>query len=200
MLAGVRGIAFTRFTSADVVRHPLVQKHRRRLRAPRSAQARASARDAGASRARGAARAHACSPRRAAAALPRRATLRRWARAALERDLAVTLRFVGAREGRALNARYRGRDYATNVLTFVYDDVAPLGRRHRAVRAGVAREARAQGKTLRAHCAHLIVHGMLHLQGYDHERDADADAMEARETALLARLGYPRSRTPPPAA
>ena len=126
----------------------------------------------------------------AADVLPRRATLRRWALAAAERDLAVTLRFVGAREGRQLNARYRNRAYATNVLTFVYDDVVP--------RAGdivvcvpvVTREARAQGKTLRAHLAHLIVHGMLHLQGYDHERGADAARMEAREVALLARLGY----------
>jgi probable rRNA maturation factor len=126
----------------------------------------------------------------AADALPRRATLRRWALAAAERNLAVTLRFVGAREARRLNARYRNRDYATNVLTFVYDDVVP--------RAGdivvcvpvVTREARAQGKTLRAHLAHLIVHGMLHLQGYDHERGADAARMEAREAALLARLGY----------
>jgi probable rRNA maturation factor len=122
--------------------------------------------------------------------LPRRPTLRRWVRAAQERDLRVTLRFVGAREGRALNRDFRRRDYATNVLTFVYDDVIP--------RAGdvvlcvpvVTREARAQGKTLRAHCAHLIVHGMLHLQGYDHERGTDAARMEARETALLARLGY----------
>ncbi len=123
-------------------------------------------------------------------ALPRRATLRRWARAAAARDLAVTLRFVGAREGRRLNARYRARDYATNVLTFVYDDVVP--------RAGdivvcvpvVTREAKAQGKTLRAHLAHLIVHGMLHLQGYEHQRGADAARMEAREIALLAGLGY----------
>jgi probable rRNA maturation factor len=126
----------------------------------------------------------------AADPLPRRRTLRRWAAAAAERDLAVTLRFVGAREARALNARYRGRYYPTNVLTFVYDEVVP--------RAGdivvcvpvVTREARAQGKTLRAHIAHLIVHGMLHLQGYDHERGVDAARMEARETALLARLGY----------
>ena len=122
--------------------------------------------------------------------LPRRATLRRWIGAAATRPLAVTLRFVSAREGRRLNARYRARDYATNVLTFVYDDVVP--------RAGdivvcvpvVTREARAQGKTVRAHLAHLIVHGMLHLQGYDHERGDDAARMEARETALLGRLGY----------
>ena len=122
--------------------------------------------------------------------LPRRRTLRRWAGAAAEHRLAVTLRFVGAREGRALNARYRGRDYATNVLTFVYDDVVPRTGDIVVCVPVVTREARAQGKALRAHLAHLIVHGMLHLQGYDHERGADAARMEARETALLARLGY----------
>jgi len=122
--------------------------------------------------------------------LPRRRTLRRWAGAAAEHRLAVTLRFVGAREGRALNARYRGRDYATNVLTFVYDDVVPRTGDIVVCVPVVTREARAQGKALRAHLAHLIVHGMLHLQGYDHERGADAARMEARETELLARLGY----------
>jgi len=126
-----------------------------------------------------------------AEALPRRATLARWVRAALERELAVTLRFVGAREGRRLNARYRGRDHATNVLTFVYDDVSPPAGDVVLCVPVLKREARAQGKTVRAHCAHLIIHGMLHLQGYDHQRDADATRMEARETALLARLGYP---------
>jgi probable rRNA maturation factor len=127
----------------------------------------------------------------AADALPRRAALRRWALAAAERDLAVTLRFVGAREARRLNARYRNRDYATNVLTFVYDDVVPRTGDIVVCVPVVTREARAQGKTLRAHLAHLIVHGMLHLQGYDHERGAEAAKMEAREVALLARLGYP---------
>jgi probable rRNA maturation factor len=125
-----------------------------------------------------------------AAALPRPATLRRWVRAAMERDLTVTLRFVGAREARRLNARYRGRDRATNVLTFVYDDVVPPAGDLVFCVPVLKREARAQGKTLRAHCAHLIVHGMLHLQGYDHERAADATRMEARERALLAGLGY----------
>ena len=126
----------------------------------------------------------------AADALPRRATLRRWALAAVERDLVVTLRFAGAREARQLNARYRDRAYATNVLTFVYDDVVPRTGDIVLCVPVVTREARAQGKTLRAHLAHLIVHGMLHLQGYDHERGADAARMEAREIALLARLGY----------
>jgi probable rRNA maturation factor len=126
-----------------------------------------------------------------AAPLPRRATLRRWALAAAERDLAVTVRFVATREARGLNARFRGRDYATNVLTFVYDDVVPPAGDLVLCAPVLKREARAQGKTLKAHCAHLIVHGMLHLQGYDHERAADAARMEARETAILAGLGYP---------
>jgi probable rRNA maturation factor len=125
-----------------------------------------------------------------AAALPRRATVARWVRAAMERDLAVTVRFVGAREARRLNARFRGRDYATNVLTFVYDDVVPPAGDIVVCVPVARREARVHGKTLRAHCAHLIVHGMLHLQGYDHERSADAARMEAREAALLAALRY----------
>ena len=130
--------------------------------------------------------------------LPSRATLRRWAAAALERDARVTLRFVGAAEGRRLNRQFRGRDYATNVLTFVYDDV-PHDATRDAPLAGdivicvpvVRREAKAARRTLHAHLAHLVVHGVLHLQGYDHERDADANVMEARETELLRRLGHP---------
>jgi probable rRNA maturation factor len=98
-------------------------------------------------------------------ALPRRATLARWVRDALERDFAVTLRFVGAREARRLNAAYRRRDHATNVLTFVYDDVVPPAGDLVLCVPVLKREARAQGKTVRAHCAHLIIHGMLHLQG-----------------------------------
>ncbi|MBU6483833.1 MAG: rRNA maturation RNase YbeY [Betaproteobacteria bacterium] len=124
------------------------------------------------------------------AALPRRRTLRRWMQAALERPASVTLRFVGAREGRTLNRRYRGRDYATNVLTFVYDDVASLAGDIVLCAPVMRREARAQRRTLAAHCAHLVIHGMLHLQGYDHERDDDAARMEARERALLAQLGH----------
>ena len=126
--------------------------------------------------------------------LPARRSIERWVGAALERPAAITVRFVGRREGRALNRQYRGRDYATNVLTFVYQD-ANGGR---GALAGdlvlcapvVAEEARAQGKSPRAHYAHLVMHGVLHLQGWDHERPRDADAMERRETALLASLGY----------
>ena len=121
--------------------------------------------------------------------MPTRAQLRRWARAALEGDAAVTVRFVDAIEGRALNAEYRGRDYATNVLTFVYDDESPRAGDIVLCAPVVRKEADAQGKTLAAHYAHLVVHGMLHLQGYDHEQPEDAAVMEARETAILARLG-----------
>jgi len=121
--------------------------------------------------------------------LPGRSTLRRWVCAALERDAAVTLRFVDGREGRSLNRRFRKRDHATNVLTFVYDEVSLLGDIVLCASV-VSREARAQRKTLAAHYAHLVIHGMLHLQGYDHARDDDAARMEARESALLRDLGY----------
>ena len=124
-------------------------------------------------------------------ALPHRSTVRRWAAAALVRDVHATVRFVGRREGRALNARYRGRDRPTNVLTFVYDDDAPRAGDVVLCAPVVRKEADEQGKTLAAHYAHLVVHGMLHLQGYDHERTADAAAMEAREVGILALLGLP---------
>jgi len=122
--------------------------------------------------------------------VPANATLRRYARAACERDARVTLRIVDGREGRALNRRYRGRDRATNVLTFVYDDGASLAGDIVLCAPVVAKEARAQRKSLAAHYAHLVIHGMLHLQGYDHERDDDAARMEALEAALLRALGY----------
>jgi probable rRNA maturation factor len=122
--------------------------------------------------------------------LPAPASVARYARAALERDARVTVRFVGAREGRALNARYRGRDYATNVLTFVYDDAVPLAGDLVLCVPVLKREARASGRTLRAHCAHLLVHGMLHLQGHDHATPREAKRMETRETALLAGFGF----------
>jgi probable rRNA maturation factor len=124
----------------------------------------------------------------AADTLPKPATLRRWARATLERDAVVALRFVGIREGRTLNALYRGKDYATNVLTFVYDDMMPLEGDLVLCAPVLRHEARTQGKRLADHCAHLVVHGMLHLQGYDHDGDRDARAMEARERSLLARF------------
>ena len=123
--------------------------------------------------------------------LPARPQIRRWVRAALIADATVTVRFVDAIEGRAINAEFRGKDYATNVLTFVYDDEHPRAGDVVLCAPVVRREAAAQGKPLADHHAHLVVHGMLHLQGFDHERTADALVMEARETAILATLGLP---------
>jgi probable rRNA maturation factor len=126
-----------------------------------------------------------------AADLPTRGQIRRGVRAALLNDAQVTVRFVDAIEGRALNAEYRGKDYATNVLTFVYDDAEPRAGDIVLCAPVIRKEAVAQGKTLAAHYAHLVVHGMLHMQGHDHERATDAILMEARETAILARLRLP---------
>ena len=100
------------------------------------------------------------------------------------------MRIVGAAEGQALNRDYRHKDYATNVLTFPYD-TAPLSADLVVCAPVVAREAHDTHKSLQAHYAHLIVHGTLHAQGWDHETsEADAQAMEAHETAILARLGF----------
>ena len=111
--------------------------------------------------------------------------------AALEHDAEVTLRIVGRTEGRKLNLDYRGRDYATNVLTFIYPDQPMLSGDIVLCAPVVSQEARVQRRALTAHYAHLVVHGMLHLQGYDHEHDRQAKAMEQLETEILARLGYP---------
>ena len=131
----------------------------------------------------------------AARGLPARALLRRWVRAALlprTRRAVITLRFVGPAEGRELNWRYRSRRHATNVLSFVYDDERGTCGGDIVLCAQVLRrEAAAQGKPVTAHCAHLVVHGMLHLQGADHGNPDDAARMEARESAILARLGFP---------
>ena len=89
-----------------------------------------------------------------------------------------------------MNHEYRGRDYATNVLTFVYEHDARVSGDIALCAPVIAREAREQGKSIRAHYAHLLVHGVLHLQGYDHIAPKEAAFMEARETRILARLGY----------
>jgi probable rRNA maturation factor len=123
--------------------------------------------------------------------LPAPAALRRWVRGALACDAVVTLRFVGTAEARRLNARYRSKDYATNVLTFVYDDAASFAADLVLCAPVLRREAREEGKELADHCAHLVVHGMLHLQGLDHATPRAARVMEARETAILATLGVP---------
>ena len=123
------------------------------------------------------------------AALPRH-SVSRWIRHALESDAEITVRIVDAEEGQALNRDYRQKDYATNVLTFDYTR-APMVTADLVLCAPViAQEAKANKKTLRDHYAHLLVHGTLHAQGYDHETSAaDADAMEAREIDVLAGLG-----------
>lgn len=114
----------------------------------------------------------------------------RWIRQALDCDGEITVRVVGAEEGRELNRSYRAKDYATNVLTFDYSD-APVVVADLVLCAEVVeREAAEQGKDLQAHYAHLLVHGTLHAQGWDHEDPVEAEAMEARETALLRDLGF----------
>ncbi|MGE5337493.1 MAG: rRNA maturation RNase YbeY [Gemmatimonadota bacterium] len=123
--------------------------------------------------------------------MPAPGTLRRWIRGALECDAVLTLRFVGVREGRGLNRAFRGRDYATNVLTFDYAQAPNVEADIVICVPVVKREARAQRKTLRAHLAHMVVHGTLHAQGYDHQRAADARRMEGREIELLDAYGIP---------
>jgi probable rRNA maturation factor len=131
------------------------------------------------------------------AGIPSAARLRRFAQAGLEGlPGEITLRLVDALESRRLNHQYRGKDYATNVLSFGYDpellaaDGGVMGDLVICAEV-VAREAAEQGKPPLAHWAHLVVHGCLHLRGFDHEGDADAARMEARETAILADLGFP---------
>ncbi|MFA6121438.1 MAG: rRNA maturation RNase YbeY [Sideroxydans sp.] len=123
--------------------------------------------------------------------LPTRPQFRRWVKVALQQDVQMVLRIVDEIEGRALNQSYRGKDYATNVLTFVYDDSDPLYGDVVICAPVVAREAKEQGKELLAHFAHLTIHAVLHLQGYDHENKRDAEKMEALETALMLKLRYP---------
>ena len=122
-------------------------------------------------------------------AIPRRgvpsaAAVRRWAALV---PMEATVRIVGAREGRALNRSFRGRDYPTNVLSFAYGN----GRGDIVLcHPVIAREARAQGKTLAAHYAHLVLHGLLHLRGYEHEKKREAERMARAEVRLLARVGF----------
>lgn len=117
--------------------------------------------------------------------------IQKWVHTAIDHTGSLTLRFVNRTEGRELNAQFRGKDYATNVLTFTYqhskkelvaDIVICL--------PVVSIEAREQSKTLKAHLAHLIIHGCLHATGHDHENQREADKMEARECAILKSLGF----------
>jgi len=136
--------------------------------------------------------------------LPPRALLLKWVKAALAHDAEIALRIVDEAEGRRLNRDFRNKDHATNVLTFVYDDAhadpdVPPGEKQDAhPLAGdivlcapvVEKEAGQQQKNLIAHYAHLTVHGVLHLQGYDHQEETEAEEMEEMETRILAWLGY----------
>ncbi|WP_306607291.1 rRNA maturation RNase YbeY [Azonexus sp.] len=124
----------------------------------------------------------------------------RWARAALVGGGEVTIRLVDTEEGQTLNHEYRGKDYATNVLSFPYETEPVVMGDLVICPSIVAKEASEQKKPLDAHYAHLTVHGMLHLQGWDHENDDDAQAMENEEKDILAALGYPDPYQDNPAA
>jgi probable rRNA maturation factor len=134
-----------------------------------------------------------------AASLPSETDLRRWCELALRArsaDSELTIRLVDEAEGRELNRTWRHKDYATNVLSFPAEipegilDIPLLGDLVICVPV-VEREAAEQGKTLQAHWAHLVIHGCLHLLGYDHQDDDEAEEMEALERELLAELGHP---------
>ena len=122
--------------------------------------------------------------------LPTKAQFKKWAKAALCVDTEVTIRIVDEAEGKALNNTYRGKDYATNVLTFPLSEEPHLMGDIVLCAPIVGAEAIAQHKSLEAHYAHLTVHGVLHLHGYDHETEAQAELMEAIEIQILAKLGY----------
>ena len=122
--------------------------------------------------------------------IPTRPQFRRWVKAALMQDAEIVLRLVDEAEGRELNQQFRHKNYATNVLTFVYNDTPPITGDIVLCAPVVSKEAQQQHKKLLAHYAHLTVHGILHLQGYDHIEDAEAAVMEQMETQILIRLGY----------
>lgn len=120
------------------------------------------------------------------------ARAKRWVAIALARPAEIAVRIVGAEEGQALNRQYRGKDYATNVLTFDYAQEPVVSADLVLCAPVVEREAKEQGKSLEEHYAHLLVHGALHAQGYDHELgEKQALEMEALEVLLMGALGYP---------
>jgi probable rRNA maturation factor len=134
--------------------------------------------------------------------LPSRAQIRRWVAAALEHPAEITVRIVDADEAQALNQDYRDKDYVPNVLTFEYGEIGH-DESGRGVLGGdvvicapvVAREAHEQGKPLKHHYAHMTIHGVLHLQGYDHLDPVEADIMESREAAILKQFRIPNPYT-----
>ncbi len=123
--------------------------------------------------------------------IPTKNLFKKWAKVALRVDTEVTIRLVDEVEGRALNLTYRGKDYATNVLTFTIAETPHLLGDIVICAPVVAKEAVEQSKSLEAHFAHLTIHGILHLHGYDHEIEAQAALMESIEIQILAKLGYP---------
>lgn len=122
--------------------------------------------------------------------LPTAKQLRKWAKAALRVDTEATIRIVDEEEGRALNLAYRGKDYATNVLTFPLSEMPHLMGDIVICAPVVIKEAAEQNKSIEAHFAHLSVHGVLHLHGYDHEDAHQAELMESIEIQILTKLGY----------
>ncbi len=122
--------------------------------------------------------------------IPTRLQFRKWFKAGLTQDVEIVLRIVGEMEGRRYNRDFRGRDYATNVLTFVYGVTLPLSGDIVLCAAVVEKEANQQHKDLTAHYAHLAVHSVLHLQGYKHESHKNAATMEQLETKIITRLGF----------
>ena len=122
--------------------------------------------------------------------IPTKNLFKKWAKAALRIDTEVTIRIVDADEGRALNLAYRKKDYATNVLTFALNETPHLMGDIVICAPIVAKEAAEQNKSLEAHFAHLTVHGILHLHGYDHEDAHQAELMESIEIQILTKLGY----------
>jgi probable rRNA maturation factor len=125
------------------------------------------------------------------AEIPAKNLFKKWAKAALRVDTEVTIRIVDEAESKALNSAYRGKDYATNVLTFPLTEEPHLIGDIVLCAPIVVAEAKAQNKTLEAHYAHLTLHGILHLHGYDHENDEQAALMESIEVTTLEKLGYP---------
>lgn len=125
-----------------------------------------------------------------AESVPTRPQFRRWVKSALKQETEITLRIVDEAEGMDLNHQFRGKAAATNVLTFVYDDTEPLSGDIVLCADVVEKEAECQHKDLIAHYAHLTIHGVLHLQGFDHENDKDAAIMEQLETEIVTKLGY----------
>ena len=123
--------------------------------------------------------------------LPTVAQFRKWTKSTLRVDAEIALRVVDEAEGRALNRDYRGKDYATNVLTFCLSEEPMLMGDIVLCAPVVLKEAAAQQKSPLAHFAHLTVHGVLHLHGYDHETEAQAELMETLETEIVTKLGYP---------